>query len=153
MAKHSLAKFHGQPPEFPNQCEGAITGGARRCRRKAIAGSNVCIRHGGAAPQVKASARERLALMVSPALNKLHTIITAKKNDPHISVQSQLAACRDVLDRNGLKPKDEVVVKAEFDATRFSDWTDDDLKTFIALARRASTLSEASATDGDAEAE
>jgi hypothetical protein len=51
--------------------------------------------HGGAAPQVKAKAEDRLRDMVDPALNRLLKLI----DDPFSS--TALAAVKDVLDRNG----------------------------------------------------
>jgi hypothetical protein len=45
-----------------------------------------------------------------------------------------------VLDRNGLKAKDEVVIRTEFDATKFADWSTEDLELFVSLARRATTV-------------
>lgn len=43
------------PPANPNanQCEAMVKGTGERCKKIAIAGSNVCASHGGAAPQVR----------------------------------------------------------------------------------------------------
>lgn len=141
MAK-STAKFHGVQGEFENQCEASTSNGLRRCRKPAIDGSNTCARHGGGAPQVKKAARERLAALVSPSIAKLQSIVTAKKNDPHIPVAEQARTARDILDRNGYKAKDEIVVTTELDTSRFADWSDDKLKAFIGMLREVSTLHE-----------
>ncbi len=143
MGAKSQAKYHGQTPEFEGQCEGARSSDGLRCRRQAMTGMNVCRRHGGGAPQAQRAARERLAMLVSPAIAKLKSALDAKKNDKHFTPQLQIAAARDVLDRNGLKSKDELVVRAEFDATRFAEWPDADIEQFIALARRATKTREA----------
>jgi hypothetical protein len=57
-----------------------------------------------------------------------------------VATQHRLTAARDVLDRNGLKAKDEVVIRTEFDATKFADWSTEDLELFVSLARRATTV-------------
>lgn len=54
----------------------------------------------------------------------------------------KLSAAKDVLDRNGLKAKEELVLHTALDATKFADWDDHDLELFISLARRASMLHE-----------
>lgn len=143
MGAKSKAKYHGIPGDFEGQCEASTSNGLRRCKRHQKPGSNVCDRHGSKAPQVQQAARERLAALVPFAIGKLQKALAAQKNDPFISPQLQLAAARDILDRNGLKAKDEIVVRAEFDATRFADWSEADIEQFIALARRASTLNDA----------
>lgn len=64
--------------------------------------------HGGGAPQVKRRAEERLAALVDPAIAKLSKIVRSKSN-----TNVQLQAARDILDRNGYKPKDVVVVEGD----------------------------------------
>jgi hypothetical protein len=58
----------------------------------------VCATHGGRAPQVKRSARERLAELVEPALEGLHKALKSK-DLPTIVWASQI-----VLDRCGFHP-------------------------------------------------
>jgi hypothetical protein len=72
-----------------------------RCRRPAIPGGTVCYYHGGAAPQVQASAKERLAALVDPAIDRMVKLIKSKR-DP-----VALGAVKDVLDRAGLKGPDQ----------------------------------------------
>lgn len=43
------------------QCEAMVKGTGERCKKAAIAGSNVCRSHGGGAPQVRSKAAERVA--------------------------------------------------------------------------------------------
>ena len=69
----------------------------KQCRKPAIPGGTVCRFHGGAAPQVKNKARERLAMLVSPAIEKLGKLIEQDDN-PSVA----LGAARDVLDRNSI---------------------------------------------------
>jgi hypothetical protein len=45
------------------------------CQKHAIAGASVCRTHGGAAPQVKRKARERLAILVDPAIDELASAV------------------------------------------------------------------------------
>ena len=61
--------------------------------------------HGGKTPGAIASAKARLALLVDPAILRLATLIDLK-GEPGIN----MAAVRDVLDRNGFKPVDRVEV-------------------------------------------
>lgn len=89
------------------QCSAKRSSG-EPCKRQAISGGNVCATHGGSAPQVKKRAEERLAALVDPALAKLSKIVRSKLNG-----NVQLQAARDILDRNGYKPKDVVVVEGD----------------------------------------
>ena len=78
--------------------------------------------HGGGAPQVKASARERLAALIDPAIDRLYGLVRGK----HPSVA--LGAVRDVLDRAGLKAPDKAEVSVSgFKAETLGRVTDDEL--------------------------
>jgi hypothetical protein len=57
--------------------------------------------HGGAAPQVQRSARERLAALVEPAILRLAQLLRDKRDK-----KVALGAVKDVLDRNGFKAPD-----------------------------------------------
>lgn len=57
--------------------------------------------HGGAAPQVKQKAAERLAALVDPAITTLGKLLRSKQE--HV----KLKAVQDVLDRNGHRPPDQ----------------------------------------------
>lgn len=80
---------------------------ARRCRAHnsagnscaawAVRGAVVCVKHGGAAPQVKRAARERLQALVDPAITRLEILI--QDESPGVALQ----AVKDVLDRAGYK--------------------------------------------------
>jgi hypothetical protein len=86
------------------RCTARISDGSRQCERWAINGSTVCATHGGRAPQVKKSARERLAELIEPALKGLHKAL--KSNDlPTIVRASQI-----VLDRCGFHPSQAIEI-------------------------------------------
>jgi hypothetical protein len=69
-----------------------------RCKRSAIRGGSVCASHGGRAPQVKKSAKERLAELIEPALDGLHTALKSGE------IPSIVKAAQVVLDRTGFHP-------------------------------------------------
>ena len=79
-----------------------------RCGQSAIPGATVCYFHGGAAPQVRKKAMERILELVDPALHQLSMLIEEAETDA-----VRLAAIRDVLDRAGYGAKQ----KLEIDAT------------------------------------
>jgi hypothetical protein len=62
-----------------------------------VKGAAVCRIHGGGAPQVQKSAKQRLLDMVNPALAELARIMADKKADDHV----KLKAIQTVLDRAG----------------------------------------------------
>jgi hypothetical protein len=70
-----------------------------RCERPTIPGGTVCRFHGGAAPQVKAAAMDRLRALQHPAIDRLGQLI-AQEEFPTVAY----AASRDVLDRTLGKP-------------------------------------------------
>lgn len=67
------------------------------CQRWAIMGANVCRTHGGAAPQVKARAEQRLREMVDPMISRLNELAMQTDN---LKVASDCV--RDALDRAGI---------------------------------------------------
>jgi hypothetical protein len=71
----------------------------------AILGGNVCPSHGGAAPQLREAAKDRLLALVDPALERLAGLLAS--GDERVAIQ----ACRLVLDAADLDtvdaPKDE----------------------------------------------
>jgi hypothetical protein len=84
------------------QCAAKSKQSGQRCKRNPIPGGTVCKIHGGGTPSVKAKAAERLAALVDPAIEQLGKLVRSK-NDA-----TSLGAVKDVLDRNGFKPKDHV---------------------------------------------
>jgi hypothetical protein len=75
-----------------------------QCKQRAIPGGTVCRFHGGAAPQVIRSARERIAAAADPAIDVLLTALKSKDE----KLRAQVA--QDLLDRagHGAKQKHEV---------------------------------------------
>ena len=77
----------------------------QRCKNAALLGAKTCRFHGSAAPQVKAaSARRVLEALVGPALIKLRDIL----EQPDVPPSVRLAAIKDILDRTGYKPAQQV---------------------------------------------
>lgn len=74
------------------------------CRRAPIKGATVCRAHGGAAPQVKRKAQERLLAGVPKMLRMLHEIASDESKPDAV----RLAAIRDWLDRAGVTSKIEL---------------------------------------------
>lgn len=77
-----------------------------QCGRTAIPGGTVCRYHGGAAPQVKLKAMERLLLLQNPAIDRLQQLI-GQEAFPTVAY----AASRDVLDRTMGKPAEQQTVQ------------------------------------------
>lgn len=76
------------------------------CRRPPIQGATVCRAHGGAAPQVKRKAQERLLEGVPKMLRMLRELASNEDVPPAV----RLAAIRDWLDRAGIDRKIEIEV-------------------------------------------
>lgn len=87
----------------------ARSNGERPCGNYAINGSTVCRFHGGATPQVKKKARERLMDMIDPAVTHLQKIIEKDTT----SDADRLRAIQMLLDRTGYGIRSEVVIEAK----------------------------------------
>ena len=72
-----------------------------QCRRPAVPGAQVCRFHGGAAPQVRAKAQQRLLLAADSVAGVLVGLATSRKTP----AATREAAARAVLDRAGLSPR------------------------------------------------
>lgn len=109
----------------------------RPCGRKAIPGGTVCRYHGGAAPQVIAKARERLAELVTPAIAALGKQL---KNEKFPAVA--LGAAKDILDRNDITGKTKVEHSGTVQSipAMLSNLTDEELEVFRRLAAKAQGL-------------
>ena len=86
------------------RCTATSKQSGERCKRRPIPGGAVCVMHGGAAPQVKAAAMERLRALQDPAIDRLAKLI-AQKEFPTVAY----VASRDVLDRTLGKPQEQTV--------------------------------------------
>lgn len=84
-------------------------GSGERCSKPAMLGQSVCRAHGGASPQAKKSARERLEALVDPAISTLSTVIRSgiKTGDTSSAVRASLG----ILDRTGFHPSKAVELK------------------------------------------
>ena len=89
------------------QCTAKLSNGSRQCRNAAIRGGVVCRYHGGAAPQVQASARERLDALVDPAITGLQTALDSE------DLGAVLKAARLVLDRAGFPPATKLEIETQ----------------------------------------
>ena len=76
------------------------------CGLHSIKGATVCHKHGGGAPQVKAKAQQRLLMAADDMAAVMVAIAFNEKMPPAVRV----AAARDVMDRAGLKPVEQVEV-------------------------------------------
>lgn len=94
-----------KPRKLKHRCTAHSKQTGKRCRQPAEPGCNVCRFHGGAAPQVRASAQQRIAALVDPALDRLAKLVKTKNE------RVALGAVKDVLDRNGLQLEDCLTFK------------------------------------------
>ena len=78
------------------RCTARSKRSGQRCKRRPIPGGTVCRMHGGAAPQVKLAAKDRLAALVDPAIDALQRALD------HKDINAAVRAAKDLLDRAGL---------------------------------------------------
>lgn len=86
------------------------------CQRYPIRGAAVCRMHGGAAPQVKAKAEERLRALQAPALAALEELI--EQADPRTRVK----IAEMVFDRTGLHPKQTTQIEGAVSIEQTNEW-------------------------------
>ncbi len=117
------------------QCTAKAKGTGKRCRQRPIRGGTVCHKHGGSAPQVKAAAARRLAVLVDPAISVLEKTLRAVNEHP----AQALAAAKDVLDRTGHKSPDELDIistSATIDLDAVEGMSTEELETLVPLLRK-----------------
>lgn len=94
-----------RPPTDEERCTGHLKNG-ERCSKYAIKGGKVCPTHGGSAKQVKKSAREKLDLLVDPAIRALADVL--KDRAEHKDIPSVVRTAVAILDRCGFHPTQTV---------------------------------------------
>ena len=92
--------LRGNPTPCSGHCKRTP---GKPCPNPAIKGGTVCRMHGGSAPQVKASAKERLMALQPKAIQTLNALLDAS-GFPTV----QLGAAKDVLDRTEGKAKENL---------------------------------------------
>src|SRR4029453_12393942 len=95
---HSEARWALLPPTVI-RCNATRPNGSR-CKREAEDGAVVCDRHGGAAPQVRRRAAERLIMIADQAAQMLVKMM--EDTEVPFGVRAKIA--QDLLDRAGLVP-------------------------------------------------
>ena len=102
-----------------------------RCRRQPIPGGEVCVMHGGAAPQVQKSAKAKLLAGADLAIDYLIGLLTPKPPCPQCGRSDVdrdpvvVRACQLVLDRSGFHPT--LTVEQVAPPNEFADLTEDEL--------------------------
>lgn len=108
-----------------------------RCENKAIPGGIVCSSHGGATPSAMEYAKTRLAQLVDPAITRLGKIVQQGKHEASV-----VSACKDVLDRSGLKHIDKLQDSFGYDPAKLAELSDDELQVFMKIVRKLSASGE-----------
>lgn len=109
MHKYSDQWWAMQPPTVV-RCKGTSRSrDGDQCRRQAIAGSVVCKYHGGAAPQVRRRAAERIMMAADDAASKL----VVWMNDEKVDIKVRVDVAKDLLNRAGLGAKNDIKVGIE----------------------------------------
>ena len=93
------------------RCTAHLSDGSRQCERWAINGSTVCATHGGQAPQVKKSARERLEALIDPAIDALRDVLQRGLDSGE--TPSAVRAALGILDRCGFHPSQAIELTGE----------------------------------------
>lgn len=90
-------------PSRTQQCTATSRHSGSRCKKAAIKGGTVCRLHGGAAPQVQRSARERFNDAIDPMINLLFRQLKAAE-EGRLSHTEELSLMKFIADRTGFVP-------------------------------------------------
>jgi hypothetical protein len=96
--------FPTHEPPAKRKCTAHSSRTGEPCKLPPLRGMEVCRSHGGAAPQVKAKARQR----IEAAADRMARELLRMAVDENVSDTVKLAAIRDALDRAGLGAKTAV---------------------------------------------
>lgn len=89
------------------RCSATAHRTGERCKAPAIKGHQVCRVHGGAAPQTRRTAKERLLALADPAIDVLNKILHDEDADDSVRLRAALG----ITDRIGLGPGQTVIVQ------------------------------------------
>ena len=103
----AMTTTHDRIDPSPRRCKAHSSRTGEPCKLPPVKGSNVCRSHGGAAPQVKAKARQR----IEDAADRMARELLKMATDDHVVDSVKLSAIRDALDRAGLAAKNAVEVE------------------------------------------
>lgn len=102
-----------------------------QCAVAAVPGTTVCRHHGGSSPAIIARAKERILELVEPAIMRLGKIATKSTHHP-----AAVAACKDLLDRAGLKAIDKIEINPGYTLDDLSALTEEELALFIQMYKK-----------------
>jgi hypothetical protein len=126
------------------QCTAVAKQTGERCQRQPVPGAEVCVVHGGAAPQVQAVAKRRLLALVEPVLDVFEEVVNAWRRTtcatcgfPTGDVAPVIRVGQLVLDRSGFHPT-LTVEHAPPVVDKFEGLSDDEL--VAALDEKIATL-------------
>lgn len=127
------ARRRRRPPPRP-KCTATSKQTGQPCGNHPALGLTVCKFHGGAAPQVKLAAKQRLAALADPALTVFERFLTPASDvvairgvDGKLSIQLPVSdelvfrAAQDVLNRTGHKAVTKIEVISPIDYGRLTD--------------------------------
>lgn len=100
------------PADHKHRCTAHTTGTGERCKNAAIKGGNVCRAHGGAAGQVRRSARQRFNDLVDPMIRITHNL-TDEALAGKLSAQERIALIKFIADRTGFVPGQAVSIEGD----------------------------------------
>lgn len=103
--------LNGQTYE-PVKCVGHSSQTGKPCQKYPIRGGTVCRKHGGAAPQVQAKAKERLAALAPKAIQVMDQLL-GREEFPTVQFQ----ASRFVIEQEVGKPVERVDQHVDGDLT------------------------------------
>lgn len=133
MAKSSTPKPKGYQGV---KCTAHKTNGDP-CPNWAMRGQQVCGSHGGRSPQAKRAAKVRLAALIDPSILALDTLLKPASVKKHPA--QALGAAKEVLDRTGYKPEDELTVTfrgGTIDPTKAAGMSNEELEAGLAFLRK-----------------